>query len=227
MVGCAFGGGRVGAVTARGVAGGAMLIGAITVLARVAGFAKQYAFAQTVGTNCLATAYMTANQIPNIVFEVVVGGALAGMVVPVLAGVSRERAGLIGSALLTWVVVVLVPVGVLTAVLAGPVMGLFLGGDIEGCADLSAMGEIGTRMLVVFAPRSRSTAWPWCSTACSRPMTVSRGPPSRLWCRASWSSWRTCCSCRSAVGTATSKGCRWRASWRCRWARASACCRWC
>ncbi|MET8869981.1 lipid II flippase MurJ [Nonomuraea sp. NPDC004580] len=143
----------MGVVTARGVAGGAMLIGAITVLARVAGFAKQYAFAQTVGTNCLATAYMTANQIPNIVFEVVVGGALAGMVVPVLAGVSRERAGLIGSALLTWVVVVLVPIGVLTAVLAGPVVGLFLGGDIERCAGLSAMGEIATRMLVVFAPQ--------------------------------------------------------------------------
>lgn len=82
----------MGVVTARGVAGGAMLIGAITVLARITGFAKQYAFAQTVGTNCLATAYMTANQIPNIVFEVVVGGALAGMVVPVLAGAAARRA---------------------------------------------------------------------------------------------------------------------------------------
>ena len=71
---------------ARGVAGGALLIGAITVLARITGFAKQYALAQTVGTNCLSSAYFTANQIPNIVFEVVIGGALAGMVVPVLAG---------------------------------------------------------------------------------------------------------------------------------------------
>ncbi|HEX4817632.1 MAG TPA: lipid II flippase MurJ [Nonomuraea sp.] len=89
----------MGVVTARGVAGGAMLIGAITVLARVAGFAKQYAFAQTVGTNCLATAYMTANQIPNIVFEVVAGGALAGMVVPVLAGAGAavRRGGGAGS----------------------------------------------------------------------------------------------------------------------------------
>ncbi|MEV0234892.1 lipid II flippase MurJ [Nonomuraea sp. NPDC050786] len=164
------------AVTARGVAGGAMLIGAITVLARIAGFAKQYAFAQTVGTNCLATAYMTANQIPNIVFEVVVGGALAGMVVPVLAGAAArapggggrpaaggpeegpgvggvdERAGWIGSALLTWVVVVLVPLAVLTALLAGPIIGLFVGTAIDGCRA-ETVTAVATRMLVVFAPQ--------------------------------------------------------------------------
>ncbi|MEV6152206.1 lipid II flippase MurJ [Nonomuraea sp. NPDC052129] len=146
----------------RGVAGGALLIGAITVLARVAGFAKQYAFAQTVGTNCLATAYATANGIPNIVFEVVVGGALAGMVVPVLAGAGpghdssggpdRERIGRISSALLSWVLVVLVPLGVLTAVLAGPILGLFFGNAVPHC-DLSEVTAVATRMLVVFAPQ--------------------------------------------------------------------------
>ncbi|MGW0803673.1 murein biosynthesis integral membrane protein MurJ [Nonomuraea sp. NPDC002799] len=145
-------------MTARGVAGGALLIGAITVLARIAGFAKQYAFAQTVGTNCLSTAYMTANQIPNIVFEVVVGGALAGMVVPVLAGAAqsaagRERVSRIGSALLTWVVVVLVPLAALIALFAGPIIGLFFGGAIDGCADAGAVTALATRMLVVFAPQ--------------------------------------------------------------------------
>ncbi|MEV0622235.1 lipid II flippase MurJ [Nonomuraea sp. NPDC050404] len=146
----------MGVVTARGVAGGAMLIGAITVLARVIGFGKQYAFAQTVGTNCLSTAYMTANQIPNIVFEVVAGGALAGMVVPVLAGAagreSRERAGQIGSALLTWVVVVLVPLGALLALFAGPIAGLFFAGGVDQC-DVTEVTAVATRMLVVFAPQ--------------------------------------------------------------------------
>lgn len=137
---------------ARGVAGGALVIGAITVLARVTGFAKQYALARTVGTNCLSDAYFTANQIPNIVFEVVVGGALAGMVVPVLAGAVAEgaaaRVGRIASALLTWVLVVLVPVAVLTALLAGPIIGLFA---IDGC-DRAAV-DVAVRMLVVFAPQ--------------------------------------------------------------------------
>lgn len=141
---------------ARGVAGGALLIGAITVLARVTGFAKQYALAQTVGTNCLSSAYFTANQIPNIVFEVVIGGALAGMVVPVLAGSAagatepgRDRVGRITSALLTWVLVVLVPVAVLTALLAGPIVGLF---SVDGC-ETAAVNAVATRMLVVFAPQ--------------------------------------------------------------------------
>lgn len=202
-----------------------MLIGAITILARVAGFAKTFVFSQTVGTQCLSTAYFTANQIPNIVFEVVVGGALAGMVVPVLAGaaarasdpravsapglrgeppleepdapeaamgaqaaltgtpgiaaaaqdtsetaggaqntpeaarapadspeVARGHVGRISSALLTWVLVVLVPLAVLVAVLAGPITGLFFGQTLEGCevADVSA---VAARMLVVFAPQ--------------------------------------------------------------------------
>ncbi|MFG3438542.1 murein biosynthesis integral membrane protein MurJ [Nonomuraea sp. NPDC047897] len=170
---------------ARGVAGGAMLIGAITILARVTGFAKQYAFAQTVGTDCLATAYFTANQIPNIVFEVVVGGALSGMVVPVLAGAAaasaatdgavsssggavssfdggmrapdgspaaRRRVESISSALLTWVLVVLVPLGALVALLAGPVMGLFFHDGVAGC-ETGSVHAVATRMLVVFAPQ--------------------------------------------------------------------------
>ncbi|GGO76037.1 murein biosynthesis integral membrane protein MurJ [Nonomuraea cavernae] len=144
---------------ARGVAGGALLIGAITILARVMGFAKQYAFAQTVGTNCLATAYATANQVPNIIFEVVVGGALAGVVVPVLSGAAgaeapagRERVEWISSALMTWVVVVLVPLGLLTALFAEPVAGLFFGDALKGC-DAGAVTAVATRMLVVFAPQ--------------------------------------------------------------------------
>ncbi|MFC4592387.1 murein biosynthesis integral membrane protein MurJ [Sphaerisporangium corydalis] len=158
----------------QGLAAAAVLIGAVTVLARVVGFAKQLVLARTVGTNCLATAYFTANQVPNIVFEVVVGGALAGMVVPVLAGAAsrsapvmsgaagpagageerehaRAQIGRITSALLTWVLVALVPLGVLTALAARPVMGL-LAGEVAGCeaGDLTA---VATRMLVVFAPQ--------------------------------------------------------------------------
>ncbi|NRQ40013.1 virulence factor MviN, partial [Nonomuraea sp. NN258] len=146
-------------VTARGVAGAAMLIGAITVLARITGFAKQYAFARSVGTNCLSTAYFTANAIPNIIFEVVAGGALAGLVVPILAGAAgggvddRVRVGRISSALLTWVIVVLVPLGALTALFAGPIVGLFLGDHIDQCADTGAVAAVATRMLVVFAPQ--------------------------------------------------------------------------
>ncbi|MFI7029519.1 murein biosynthesis integral membrane protein MurJ [Microbispora rosea] len=142
-----------------GIAGAAVLIGVITVLARVTGFAKQLAFARTVGTNCLATAYYTANNVPNIVFEVVVGGALAGMVVPVLAGAAaradgeaRAEVGRIASALLTWVVVLLVPLAALTAVVAAPVARMLVGSEMRGC-DIGQVAAVAARMLVVFAPQ--------------------------------------------------------------------------
>ncbi|WP_157570754.1 murein biosynthesis integral membrane protein MurJ [Microtetraspora malaysiensis] len=149
-----------------GVAGAAVLIGAISILARATGFAKQLVFARAVGTNCLSTAYVTANNVPNIVFEIVVGGALAGMVVPVLAGAAgrgnptpgagadegaREEVGWISSALLTWAVVLLVPFALLTALLAGPLVGL-VASTVPGC-DAGQVAEMATRMLVVFAPQ--------------------------------------------------------------------------
>ena len=63
-----------------------MTIGVITVLARLVGFGRQVVFAHTVGTTCLGTAYTTANMVPNIIYDIVLGGALASVVVPVLAG---------------------------------------------------------------------------------------------------------------------------------------------
>ncbi|WP_432922524.1 murein biosynthesis integral membrane protein MurJ [Microbispora sp. CA-135349] len=142
-----------------GIAGAAVLIGVITVLARVTGFAKQLAFARTVGTNCLATAYYTANNVPNIVFEVVVGGALAGMVVPVLAGAAaradggaRAEVDRIASALLTWVVVLLVPLAALTALVAGPLARLLVVFGVGDC-DVGQVAGVAARMLVVFAPQ--------------------------------------------------------------------------
>jgi putative peptidoglycan lipid II flippase len=150
---------RVAGRLGRGVAGAAVLIGAITILARVTGFAKQLAFARAVGTNCLATAYYTANQVPNVIFEVVAGGALAGMVVPVLAGAAARSAeqaradvGRISSALMTWVLLLLVPIAALTALAAGPVTRLLISGDVRGC-DPGQVIAVATHMLVVFAPQ--------------------------------------------------------------------------
>ncbi|MFD0890620.1 lipid II flippase MurJ, partial [Streptosporangium algeriense] len=144
----------------QGVAGAALLIGIVTVVARTAGFGRYLVQSQTVGNLCLSTAYNTANYVPNIVFELVAGGALAGTVVPVLASAasrsaadleSRAEAGRTTSALLTWVLLVLVPLTLLIAAFAGPVVTLLVG-DVGDC-DVGQVIEVGTDMLVVFAPR--------------------------------------------------------------------------
>ncbi|HEX9527778.1 MAG TPA: hypothetical protein VF951_09785, partial [Streptosporangiaceae bacterium] len=63
---------------AAGIARGAAVIAGLTVLSRLLGLARTLVFSQRVGASCLGTAYITANQIPTLVYELVLGGALPG-----------------------------------------------------------------------------------------------------------------------------------------------------
>ncbi|MCZ2861011.1 murein biosynthesis integral membrane protein MurJ [Blastococcus sp. VKM Ac-2987] len=136
---------------ARGVAGAAALIAALTVLARLAGFGRTLVFTNTVGAGSTGDAYLAANNVPNIVFEVVAGGALASLVVPMLAGGiaagDREQVRRTASALLGWTLLLLTPLAVLLAVLAEPIARLLLGGGDE------AEVQLASRFLLVFAPQ--------------------------------------------------------------------------
>ncbi|GIF00949.1 membrane protein [Paractinoplanes rishiriensis] len=137
------------ATSATKIAGAAALITVLTVVSRIAGFGRTLVFLRTVGRDDLADIYNAANTIPNIVFELVAGGALASLVVPLLAGHvaagDRQRVGAVASALLTWVLVLLVPLAVLVAVLAGPIAGLL--------GVPPAHAEVAAGMLRVFAPQ--------------------------------------------------------------------------
>ena len=82
--------GRTSALGA-GVARGAAVIASLTILSRLLGLVRTLVFSQTVGASCLGTAYVTANQVPNLIYELILGGALTGAMVPVLAR-SAERA---------------------------------------------------------------------------------------------------------------------------------------
>ena len=141
---------------AGGIAGAAVLIAVLTVLARLAGFGRTLVFSQTVGKSCLSDVYFTANQVPNIVFEIVAGGALASMVVPVLSAPAErgltETVRRTASALLTWTLLLLVPLAVLAVLFAGPIMTALSQGGLGGC-DAAEYRAIGARMLVVFAPQ--------------------------------------------------------------------------
>src|SRR5580698_11231777 len=73
-----------------GIARGAGIIAVITIGSRAVGFARTLTFSQTVGATCLGTAYVTANQVPNLIYELVLGGALSSVMVPLLSR-SAER----------------------------------------------------------------------------------------------------------------------------------------
>ena len=138
-----------GADSTRRIATAAALIAGLTVLTRFAGFVRTLVFAGAVGTTDLGDVYQTANTIPNIIFEVVAGGALSVIVVPLLAHAvaagDTRRVGAIASSLLTWTLVILVPLAAVVALLADPIVAL-LAGDAGPAATAT-----GGHMLRIFA----------------------------------------------------------------------------
>jgi putative peptidoglycan lipid II flippase len=145
---------------ALGIGGAAVLIGGLTVAARVVGLGRQLVFAHTVQAFCLGTAYTTANQVPNVIYDIVLGGALTSIMVPVLAGpaekaadpAARAEVSRTSSALLCWTVLILVPVSVALVALSGPVAGLLIPARVPGCSHATLVAT-ATQMLVVFAPQ--------------------------------------------------------------------------
>ncbi|MDT0166165.1 lipid II flippase MurJ [Actinotalea sp. AC32] len=136
---------------ARGLVGAAAVIALVTVASRVAGFARSVVQSDAVGATGLGAVYNSANMLPNVLFEVVAGGALAGAVVPLLAAPLARRVGAdvdrIASALLGWALVVLVPLAAVLALLARPIASLVLQSSDPARVALAA------DFLVAFAPQ--------------------------------------------------------------------------
>jgi putative peptidoglycan lipid II flippase len=137
----------------RSVARAAALIAGVTVLSRLFGFLRTLAFSHTVGHGDLADAYNSANQIPNTVFDIVAGGALAGVAVPLLAGPlsrgERADASRTVSALLTWALGALLPLSLLGIAVAGPLGSLIAGP--HGPAGIYP--DLVGRFLMLFLPQ--------------------------------------------------------------------------
>jgi putative peptidoglycan lipid II flippase len=138
-----------------GVFATAGLIAVVTLAARVFGFGRWLVFSQSVGTTCVGSVYQAANQLPNVIFEVAAGGALAAVVVPIIAGqlarrnaASEAEADRTASAMLTWTLAVLVPLSILLAACARPLSTFLVDDDTcAGSTDLMAS------MLMVFSPQ--------------------------------------------------------------------------
>jgi putative peptidoglycan lipid II flippase len=141
----------------RTLASAALLVTVVTLASRMVGFGRWLAQGAWLGSDGVGTVFNSANQLPNLLFEVAAGGALAGAVVPLLAGplsravlqtddtpAAKEQASRIASALLGWTLVVLVPLAGLMALLARPIIGL------TGLDD-PAQVDVATAFLRVFA----------------------------------------------------------------------------
>lgn len=112
-----------------GLAGAAALISVVTVVSRLLGFARTLVFTRAVGYDSVtAGLYTQANVLPNVLFEVAAGGALAGALIPLVAGPlargMRDDVSRIASAMLGWALAGLSVLGGLLALLAEPVAAL-------------------------------------------------------------------------------------------------------
>src|SRR5690606_14552731 len=93
-------------LAAGSIAAAAGLIAVVTLVGRAVGLGRWLAFSHGVGATCVGEIYATANQVPNALYEIAAGGALAAVVVPLVSGyLHRGREDLAdrtASALLTW-----------------------------------------------------------------------------------------------------------------------------
>ncbi len=134
-----------------GFASVALGVAALTLTARVVGFGRSVVFSKTVGDTCLGDAYNAANLLPNVLFEIVAGGVLAGVVIPVVArhvgGQRGQAASETTSALITWTLLVLTPAALLALLGAQQYAAVFSASSCpSGAATLAAL-------LVMFVPQ--------------------------------------------------------------------------
>src|SRR5271169_163206 len=148
---------------AEGIARGAAVVAGLTILSRILGLVRTLVFSQTVGASCLGTAYVTANQVPNLLYELILGGALTSAMVPVLARsaeraahdpAAKARVGGITSALLTWTVIIVVPLVLVIVAAAGPIASLLNPSNPNADCVRADMVAVTGDMLRVFAPQA-------------------------------------------------------------------------
>ncbi|MGH2710934.1 MAG: murein biosynthesis integral membrane protein MurJ [Actinomycetota bacterium] len=129
-----------------------------TTLSRLTGFLRvaAMAFALGVAETRLADSYNVANNIPNIVYELILGGILTSVFVPIfvrqLTKRSREEAWQSAQAVLTVTFLVLAVVTVV-GILAAPWIVRLYTARIPGVEQRAAVQELATLFLRFFMPQ--------------------------------------------------------------------------
>lgn len=62
-----------------------------TLLSRVTGFARMWATALALGATAISSSYNIANNVPNMIFELIAGGILSSLFIPTFMDVKKER----------------------------------------------------------------------------------------------------------------------------------------
>jgi len=120
-----------------------------TAVSRVTGALKAAVLAAAIGFGLVGDAYTTANILPNIIYELLIGGVLTSVVVPLLVRAQEHDAdgGVAYAQRLLSLITVLVVAGTLLAVIAAPVLTWAYG--IRGDTDQVALANSLARILLL------------------------------------------------------------------------------
>jgi putative peptidoglycan lipid II flippase len=131
---------------------GVMALG--TTLSRATGLVRVSVTLAALGLTATSDAYFAANTTPNMVYELVLGGILTSVLVPVFVERMRNRGDWqdAASRILTLALVVLAGLTVLGMVLAPQIMGLYLSG-VDDPVRRAAEIALGTTLLRWFMPQ--------------------------------------------------------------------------
>jgi putative peptidoglycan lipid II flippase len=138
------------------VAGNSLTVAVWTIISRISGLGRVAAIAAVLGPTYLGNTYQATNLVPNLVFELLTGSLLAGLIVPPmlrhLAVGDPERAKQVASGFLGVAVVVFAAAGALLA-LGAPLLLDLLAVGVDDPATAAAQEDAGWLLLVLFAPQ--------------------------------------------------------------------------
>ena len=127
------------------------LVAVGTMLSRVTGFARIAAIAYALGASTLAGTYSYANEAPNIVYELLLGGVLTATLVPLFVKYHETDDDDAPSAIFTVAIVALAAITVIGVVAAPWIVDLYTL-NVKG-SNVAAQQQLATDLLRLFMPQ--------------------------------------------------------------------------
>lgn len=130
-----------------------LVVAAGTALSRVTGVLRVSVFAGVIGSSALADAYVNANESPNVVYELLLGGVLSATLVPLFSTFAEdddEAAGRESTNVVITMGVVLLSALTFVAVLAAPLIFRVFSLNIAEGIDPDVFRSVGTTLARIF-----------------------------------------------------------------------------
>lgn len=131
----------------------AALVSVATLASRVMGLVRTLVVTSVLGVTFLGNTYSSANALPNLLFEIIVGGAVAAALLPALAAVTdRSQVNRIASAVLNRALIAMTPVVLAGIVLREPLMRALTAAVADpGVREREV--AVGSALLIMFLPQ--------------------------------------------------------------------------